>query len=605
MMNSDTVLSKAQETETRVTMPGTIRDSKTRYFAVSLIVLTIVELLVFLPIIAKVGYYLDDWATLAFLHFAPHGDTLWGLLRDYFINDSRVLIRPVEVLHFGLIYWFCGDGSYSYHASYLFMDIVSAYLCFLIFNRLSGKPALALAAALYFLLHPGHDSCRYWVLGASLGLSTLLMQLFMYCVLKAYDARSFARRWTFNGLAGLSYLTGLLNYESILPLVATPVMFLFVLAYKEAAGTFGQRAVSGIKSALPTIGVAALSVVLFVCYQRVLMPYWGLGYAHAVTLDPALMIKTVATGIQINLPGPALAFFCGQARACLDVITSSEIWRLLAIALTIIVAQVWFIRADLAKNTESDLASRGLGPWSLIIIGCISVVATYSIFGLSPDYLPTYQTLVNRINIGATFALASIFMGLLWFLTPEKIRALTKGLSAKSLAITSGGAIVVATTFTLVFFALTNWGLAKPWMVSWLTQTQVRNKLLALRDKIAPDACILLANCPRYVMWAPVYDGVWDFQNMSRIVLERDGAQCNVVSDRLQIDKDGLTDISYGFTCGKYPFSKLYLLIAPGDELVRVPDAQTFINLVDKKGRQFGLDDKVLATWREQADKVR
>ncbi|MBL0189049.1 MAG: hypothetical protein IPP97_25320 [Candidatus Obscuribacter sp.] len=46
-------------------------------------------------------------------------------------------------------------------------------------------------------------------------------------------------------------------------------------------------------------------------------------------------------------------------------------------------------------------------------------------------------------------------------------------------------------------------------------------------------------------------------------------------------------------------------MIAPGDELVRVPDAQTFINLVDKKGRQFGLDDKALATWRAQADKAR
>ncbi|MBK9622085.1 MAG: hypothetical protein IPO31_23120 [Candidatus Obscuribacter sp.] len=128
---------------------------------------------------------------------------------------------------------------------------------------------------------------------------------------------------------------------------------------------------------------------------------------------------------------------------------------------------------------------------------------------------------------------------------------------------------------------------------------------MALKGQLAPDACVLLANCPRYVMWAPVYDGVWDFQNMARVMLGRDGAQGNVVSDRLQIDKDGLTDISYGFTCGKYPFSKLYVLIAPGDELVRVPDAQTFINLVDKKGRQFGLDDKVLATWREQAVKAR
>ncbi len=604
-MNSDTVLDKAQGTEAKAIMPRAVKESKARIFAVSLIVLTVVELLTFLPIISKIGYYLDDWATLAFLHFAPHGDTLWGLLRDYFINDSRVLIRPVEVLHFGLIYWFCGENSYSYHLIYLVIEIVSAYLSFLILNRLSGKPALALAGALYFLLHPGHDSCRYWVLGASLGLSTLLMQLSMYCAIKAFDARLRAQTWLFNGLAGLAYLVGLLNYESILPLAATTVMYLFVLSYKGAAGTFATRALSGIKSALPIIAVSVLSVVAFVGYQRVLMPYLGLGYAHAVTLDPALMLKTIATGIDINLPGPAMAFFGSQARACLDVISGSEIWRLFAITLTSMAAMVWFNRSGGAKSSETAIASRYLGPWSLITIGCISVVATYSIFGLSPDYLPTYQTLVNRINIGATFALASIFMGMLWFLSPERLAGLFKGGSGRMLATTSSVVTVVVATATLGFFVLANWGLAKPWLVSWLTQTQVRNKLLALKDKLDPDACILLANCPRYVMWAPVYDGVWDFQNMSRVILDRDGAQGNVVSDRLQIDKNGLTDISYGFTCGKYPFSKLYVLVAPGDELVRVPDAQTFIDLVDKKGRQFGLDDKVLATWREQAARAR
>jgi len=604
LINPDTVLDKAEETVITPATKVSGSDKKVRFFAVSLLVLTLVEMLTFLPIISKVGYYLDDWATLAFLHFAPHGDTLWGLLKDYFINDSRVLIRPVEVLHFGLIYWFCGESSYNYHLIYLFMEIVSAYLCYLIFNRLSGKPALALAASLYFLLHPGHDAGRYWVIAASLGLSTLFMQLSMYFAIKAYDARAIAQVWAFNGLAGLAYLTGLLNYESILPLAATPVMCLFVLAYKEGSGNFVSRSISGVKAALPTIVLSILSVVAFVGYQKVLMPYLGLGYAHAVTLDPALMVKTIATGIDINLPGHSMSFFGSQAKACLDQISRSEIWRLLAITITSALALVWFMRTGGAKSTEPELANRYLGPWSLIVIGCISVVATYSIFGLSLDYLPTYQTIVNRINVGASFALAFAFMGVLWLLTPEKLGKLFK-VSSRTLAITSGAAIVLLTTITLGFFALTNWGLAKPWLVSWLTQTQVRNKLIALKEQLAPDACVLLANCPRYVMWAPVYDGVWDFQNMARVMLDRDGAQGNVVSDRLQIDKDGLTDISYGFTCGKYPFSKLYVLIAPGDELVRVPDAQTFIDLVDKKGRQFGLDDKVLANWREQAAKAR
>jgi hypothetical protein len=74
--------------------------------AIALVSLVALELLVFLPIISRVGYYLDDWATLAYLHFAPK-DSLFNFLYSYFINDGRVLIRPLEVLHYGLIYWFC------------------------------------------------------------------------------------------------------------------------------------------------------------------------------------------------------------------------------------------------------------------------------------------------------------------------------------------------------------------------------------------------------------------------------------------------------------------------------------------------------------------
>ncbi len=113
-----------------------------------------------------------------------------------------------------------------------------------------------------------------------------------------------------------------------------------------------------------------------------------------------------------------------------------------------------------------------------------------------------------------------------------------------------------------------------------------------------------LINCPRYVMWAPVFDGVWDFQNLLRIVSNRTGAIGNVVSERLSITKEGLVDVSYGYECGKYPFSKLYVMVAPSGEVLRIQDADAFIDLVEARGRQFGLDDNVFSKWRKQAKAV-
>lgn len=256
-----------------------------------------------------------------------------------------------------------------------------------------------------------------------------------------------------------------------------------------------SRSISGIKAALPTIVLSILSVVAFVGYQKVLMPYLGLGYAHAVTLDPALMVKTIATGIDINLPGPSMTFFGGQAKACLDEISRSEIWRLAFIALTSVGAMVWFIRSGGAKSTEPALANRYLGPWSLLPLVVfrwlphIAFLVSVSIICRPTRLLSIASMSVRRLLWALPLWAAS------WLLTPEKLGALLKEQSARSLAITSGALIIVVTTATLGF-ALVNWGLAKPWLVSWLTQTQVRNKLVALKDQLAPDACVLLANCP-------------------------------------------------------------------------------------------------------------
>lgn len=549
----------------------------------ALLAIVSVQLLVFLPIVSRVGYYLDDWATLAYLHFAPK-ESLLSYLSYYFMNDGRVLIRPVEVLHFGLMQWYFPDSAFAQHLLNLGFESAAAFLTFLILRRLTGISSFSLAASLLFLLHPGHDSTHYWVICASVGLSILLYLGSLYAAIRATDSETSGGKRSFLWLALslLLFTTGLFNYETILPLCAMTVLIVFALNFPHKGF---RRALS---SSLPHLLVSVLAVVSLLLYLKVGVGLLGKGYDHAVTLEPALMFNTISGGLNLNLGAAPWQFYFGQAQAALLGFSSSERVRLtcsLLITALVCALMRW-------KEPSQTVPSR-MSVMVLLVVALISMVASYSIFGISRDYAPTLVTLVNRINAGAACISAliffSFFYGLDYLLRGKKLLQ-TVIFSLVSLSL-------------VCLYVLADWGQAKAWMVSWQTQSHIQRivKDLHRSHSLLPGASLLLVNCPRYVMCAPVFDGVWDFQNMVRVITGNEKASANVVSERLTLQKDGIADVSYGYECGKYPYKQLYLLLAPSGRLVQTPNASAFIEVVEKNGRQFGLDDNVFKRWREQA----
>ncbi len=63
--------------------------------------LCLLEILTFAPFVRKVGFYLDDWLMLQTPAFSDLKIS-FGAFSNYFFNDPKVIIRPVEVLHFAL-----------------------------------------------------------------------------------------------------------------------------------------------------------------------------------------------------------------------------------------------------------------------------------------------------------------------------------------------------------------------------------------------------------------------------------------------------------------------------------------------------------------------
>ncbi len=233
-------------------------------------------------------------------------------------------------------------------------------------------------------------------------------------------------------------------------------------------------------------------------------------------------------------------------------------------------------------------------PVVLLPLGLITVILSYTIFGLNPEYFPTFQTLVNRINEGAAVGIGIATAGLMALLFKILGNKGGKPLQASIIA------IVLLPMLALSFLA--DRGYAQPWILSWYTQKVIQDSLKDNAGRFRPGDSIILANCPRYVMWAPLFDGVWDFQPMLQLTLRSRDIKGGVVSERMEIQNNQLKDISRGVVCNTYDFKRLFIIIPPKGELVAVHSAEEFISVIEQRGFGFGLERSVLGKWRSQLE---
>jgi hypothetical protein len=244
-----------------------------------------------------------------------------------------------------------------------------------------------------------------------------------------------------------------------------------------------------------------------------------------------------------------------------------------------------FAKDAFGRRADGPAALQGI--WKLALGGLLVVVFSYTIFGLNSEYMPTLLTIVNRINYAAALGAGMLFASIMLLAAQGTRRYATVTLS------------ILLAGF-MCFSVMANWALSRPWTMSWMMQKHVRKVIAENRSVIHPGDSILLLNAPRYIMWAPVFDGGWDFQNVARLTLNDDSIHGGVVSERLQLEPTGAVDIAHNYVCDRYPFGKMHALVATQKALFPVPDAETFVKLVSERGIGFELDRKMPELWRQQ-----
>lgn len=567
---------------------------------VSVVGLVLVELLCFLPIMRRVGFYLDDWATLCQLNFGPKEQGFWALALHYCLNNTLVVIRPIEAVHFCLAYWNFGIDPLPWHLVNVVFEIVTAILAYAILRRLSGSSAVGFFAAVFLLLCPTHDSSHYWVVCSSVSLSFALYLGSLLATLHAVVTVNLLRRLVLHSLSSVLFALSLFNYEMFMPLATVNVAISVLLSIRERSALLAEskKRFSLILfkhyflSTLPTIFAMVLPILLLVLYLKLVVPFVSNSSMRSISFDISVFLLTVWNGVQLNSPGSFSCFVAARAAEGLEGLSSLEALRVLFITSTTTSLVVWLNSRDAISAPLKERSDSSISGMPLVFLGLVTIFVAYTIFGLSPDYNPTFLTLSNRINTGASFGLALVISG---FFTSRA------GVFGHSWERMQFSLMVIFCVLSVSVFSLANIGLSKPWIASWKTQKHIQEKLVKHAGLLPAGASVLLLNCPRYVMWAPVYDGVWDFQNTARILLNQKNFNANVVSERLIVDAVGVKDVSRGIECGVYAFSSLYLLVPPDCLPLRASTPQQFIDIVEEKGMGFGLQREAVTRWKVQA----
>lgn len=541
------------------------------------------ELVIFGTPYAKTGFFLDDWLTLFQLKFGPQD--FWAATQKYLFEDPRVLIRPIEAPYFAGLYKLFGFKATGYHFVNGAMEVISGFFLYLSSVRMTRNKALAFIASALFIVNPTHDATHYWMVCSSATLSMMLFLASFWSILKAVDENNRAMYVWSGALLTIS----LFNYESCIALPLAMVIGVAIMQLPKVGLRITVRQCIN-------IGVFLLiPVVVTFVYQRYLSPLISYSWVKRIEGNGSFILPTVGMGLEIQMPWALAAFIKKYLLA--DFFKGLNVVGALMLGGTIAAATA-LCAVFLSRQPPENSGSQ---PAQVAAFGLLYAVLALAVFGLSSEYTPLMITLINRINLGASIGASLITAAIITGGYQLAMRALPK----KALpALVAASCLLFAGIMSV--FALSDRVLSNAWLVSTVVQNRIREVMASNASQLRDGDGIILLNCPRYVLWAPIADGTWDLQAMLRVAANNDKIYGTSVSDRLVVSRDGVQDFVFGTKkIADLKFGSLYSLEPHTAKFQPVPSAEAFIEAVDRTTLEMGIEPAVVQRWRDALNNPR
>lgn len=519
-----------------------------------------VEAFTFGPLLPAIGVYLDEWTTFGSLHFV--NQSLPSLI-DYLMHEPRQLVRPIEPPYFAILYYFLKERPFGYHLVIVTFEVASAWFLYLSLARLTKSQKTSLAAAALFLVFPSHDTTHYSIISSSIPMSLAFYTLCLWQFIKGIEEEKMS--WII--YSGVSFFISVFNYELCLPLFVVNAACGVAVMW----GKYSPAKVFAL-SVLYQIPLAftALSMIL---YRTLILPALKLGWHYTMLINPHHFIYVICQGIKVSISPFALSFYSNLVQQKLMSMTHSDY---VLIMMTIMALTSTFLLLPEGKPRRYSNAL-------LIGIGILTLFSAYTIYAVSAEYIPVLETNNNRVNSASSIGVCMILAGLIGCLvTFFRIKAARPTALIFSLFVCP----------VIAFCMLTDWEYAKPWVVSWRVQKIITKLVKSNAHRFQDGDSIILANIPRFVMWCPVYNGMWDFEPTVRIALNNNRIKAGVVSDRMTVTQDGVIDHVGKHICARYPYKRMFVMVPSPLQFIPIHSKEEFLACMDKYGNISGFDSK-------------
>jgi hypothetical protein len=352
------------------------------------------------PLIAKLGFYRDDWLGLLLMKHAGSWREQYRLMAA----QPGFFQRPLNVPESMFVSWLYGANPLGYHLELAAFSALTSFCLWRVLRVFQAPKPLAVLGAMLFLAYPSKDTALFWA-GYINGPLALLAFLAGYLAhLKFVETGR--KSWLAAALAAFAFSLG--TYDSCLFLA--PIL---LLTPTPAAGSAKKRARASLGGLILLMGATVAWRLLLMRGHR----------APSVTLfSPFHVLSVYAASINANL-GPDLLL--SAARGIVRGFAAAPFTAAAALLLPSLVL--------LAPATPHDDVD-GRAIRRLMQLGAAVYVLGYLPVALS-QYYPAPTAAENRLNLVPAAGLVLACVGALSLLRWKSARyalALAAGLAAAS-----------------------------------------------------------------------------------------------------------------------------------------------------------------------------
>lgn len=191
---------------------------KRRWLPRDCAMLFLLATVVSLPYVFKLGFYLDDWDTMAALSHARAQNVL-AMQRQLVAIDDDMAVRPAQSLYLVLAFKQFGTNPLPYHAIETFEVALASVLLYVVAAELRLGRLHAFTFAFLFASLPQYSTDRFWVSAQQISQSMILALLGILALLR-WMRSSGARGWFWLVVATIAIAVSLLSYEVCLGLIS-------------------------------------------------------------------------------------------------------------------------------------------------------------------------------------------------------------------------------------------------------------------------------------------------------------------------------------------------------------------------------------------------